>query len=233
MKTVKPICPLEDGRLQRAQHTRRQQVGPLAAFWIFFPDSILKLSALAAHRQMCHQLQRQSHAASCKQQWELQRCQAVPTTPAPPPYGADPRRPRSLLDPTTVSHRSGSLVLHTSRYSLNMNSSLSPTSHYYVFNHFPRNTRTHARTHTHTHTHSALATFRSTVHYKKHTVCYADKHNLSFVQVCPCKVARSLTKRYVFVWTQCSSSLCWTKNMANTTCSSCRDFYSQNIWEDD
>lgn len=74
-----------------------------------------------------------------------------------------------------------------------------------------------------------LAIFRNTVHDKKHKVCYADKHNLSFVKVCPCKVARSLTKRYAFIWTLCSSSLCWTKNMANTTCSSCRNFYSQNM----
>lgn len=216
-----PSTPLN----HRWDHLQHSGFSSLTVFWSSVPWQLTDRCAISCRGRAM--LPAASSSESCS------GARLCPPPLHHHPTGLVPGRPHSLLDPTTVSHRSGSLVLHTSRYSLNINSSLSPTSHYYVFNHFPRNTHTHARTRSYTHTHTVLATFRSTVRYKKHTVCYADKHNLSFVQVCPCKVARSLTKRYVFVWTQCSSSLCWTKNMANTTCSSCRDFYSQNIWEDD
>lgn len=92
----------------------------------------------------------QSCATSCMQQRELERHEAVPSTLAPSstplhhhPNGLISTQPYSLPYPTTISHSS---VSHTSRYSLNINSSPCLTSHYSIFNPVsPLHTYTHSR----------------------------------------------------------------------------------------
>jgi len=82
MQTVKPISPLEDRRLQRAQHTPWKQVGPFAAFCIFLPWQ--RLEALCPSSSQTEATSAAEAEPCCK---ELERRCAVPIVLTPPYWG--------------------------------------------------------------------------------------------------------------------------------------------------